>query len=53
MLDPGQPRKLVYQGNVRTDLKLLEVDANLLEEILAEGYSSGVQPALTSPTYRF
>lgn len=36
-LAPGQPRTLAYGQAIRKDLKLLEVDEELLDELLHTG----------------
>lgn len=36
-LEPGKPRTLRYGEQMRTDLKLLEVDEDLLQELLQNG----------------
>ncbi len=36
-LAAGQPRTLAYAHGIRKDLRLLEVDEDLLQELLADG----------------
>ena len=36
-LSTGQPRTLVWAEGIRKDVKLLEVDEDLLQELLADG----------------